>query len=155
MAHLLPLETLAQVVEDLKKDGKVVVFANGCFDIIHVGHIRYLKAARALGDVLVLGLNSDESVRRIKGEGRPVTPLPERVEILSAFPFVDFIVVFDEPTADKVLATLKPQIHAKGTDYTEETVPERETVLGYGGKIAIVGDPKDHSVSAILRRLKG
>ncbi|RKY11122.1 MAG: D-glycero-beta-D-manno-heptose 1-phosphate adenylyltransferase [Planctomycetota bacterium] len=155
MAHILSLETLQKVVEELKSQGKTIVFANGCFDILHVGHIRYLKSARSLGDVLVVGLNSDASVRRIKGEPRPVTPLKERAEILAQLPFVDFIVVFDEPTADKVLATIKPHIHAKGTDYTEESVPERQTVLSYGGKIAIVGDPKDHSVREILRRIRG
>ena len=154
MAHLLTLETLQKVVEELKSQGKTIVFANGCFDILHVGHIRYLKSARDLGDVLIVGLNSDTSVKRIKGKQRPVTPLKERAEILSQLPFVDFIVVFDEPTADNVLATLKPHIHAKGTDYTEESVPERQTVLSYGGKIAIVGDPKDHSVREILRRIR-
>ncbi len=154
MAHLLTLETLQKVVEELKSQGKTIVFANGCFDILHVGHIRYLKSARDLGDVLIVGLNSDISVKRIKGKQRPVTPLKERAEILSQLPFVDFIVVFDEPTADNVLATLKPHIHAKGTDYTEESVPERQTVLSYGGKIAIVGDPKDHSVREILRRIR-
>jgi len=154
VAHLLTLETLQKVVEELKSQGKTIVFANGCFDILHVGHIRYLKSARDLGDVLIVGLNSDTSVKRIKGKQRPVTPLKERAEILSQLPFVDFIVVFDEPTADNVLATLKPHIHAKGTDYTEESVPERQTVLSYGGKIAIVGDPKDHSVREILRRIR-
>jgi len=154
VAHLLTLKTLQKVVEELKSQGKTIVFANGCFDILHVGHIRYLKSARDLGDVLIVGLNSDASIERIKGKQRPVTPLKERAEILSQLPFVDFIVVFDEPTADNVLATLKPHIHAKGTDYTEESVPERQTVLSYGGKIAIVGDPKDHSVREILRRMR-
>ncbi|MDO8095002.1 MAG: adenylyltransferase/cytidyltransferase family protein, partial [Candidatus Brocadiales bacterium] len=120
---------------------------NGCFDILHVGHIRYLKGAKMLGDVLVAALNSDISVRALKGSGRPLTQEGERMEILSAIRFVDYVTIFSEPTVDKILLKIKPHIHAKGTDYTIETVPERQTVLSYGGEIAIVGDPKEHSSS--------
>lgn len=141
------INKLASIVEDLKAKGKKIVFVNGCFDILHVGHIRYLKGAKALGDVLIAALNSDVSVRVLKGSGRPLTPEGERLEILSAIRFVDYVTIFSEPRADKILLKLKPHIHAKGTDYTVETVPERQTVLSYGGQIAIVGDPKEHSSS--------
>jgi rfaE bifunctional protein nucleotidyltransferase chain/domain len=143
------IDELASIVEDLKAKGKRIVFVNGCFDILHVGHIRYLKGAKAIGDVLIAALNSDASVRALKGSGRPLTSEGERAEILSAIRFVDYITIFTESRVDKLLLRLKPHIHAKGTDYTVETVPERETVLSYGGRIAIVGDPKDHSSSEI------
>lgn len=150
------LKTLAEIqriVGDLQRRGKKVVFANGCFDLLHVGHIRYLQAARRLGDVLVLGLNSDESVRALKGKGRPVMGEDERVEILSALACVDYLLLFDDLTAANVLAQLQPDFHAKGTDYTEDTVPERVIVLSYGGKIAIVGDAKAHSTREYLERI--
>ena len=152
---MIDRERAAEIVEEARAAGRVVVFANGCFDVLHVGHVRYLRAARELGDALMVGVNSDRSVRALKGEGRPVMPLVERVEILSEMRCVDYIVAFDERTADAVLSAVRPHIHAKGTDYTELTVPERDTVLAYGGRIAIVGDPKDHSVTDLLRRLKG
>jgi len=146
-------EEAAIAIQQLKVAGRPVVFVNGCFDLLHVGHVRYLEAARGLGDFLVLGLNSDSSVRELKGEGRPVINQSERAEILSALSSVDMIVVFDDPTVDRLLLRLQPDFHAKGTDYTEETVPERETVLSYGGKIAIVGDPKDHSTKELLQQI--
>ncbi|MCH8820269.1 MAG: adenylyltransferase/cytidyltransferase family protein [Acidobacteria bacterium] len=137
----------------MRSDGKTVVFANGCFDLIHVGHIRYLEAARALGDLLVLGLNGDESVKLLKGPGRPTMNQEERAEILAAMECVDYVVLFDDPTAERLLQKLQPDIHAKGTDYTEDTVPERETVLAYGGSVKIAGDPKDHSSKDLLKQI--
>ncbi len=137
----------------MRSDGKTVVFANGCFDLIHVGHIRYLEAARALGDLLVLGLNGDESVKLLKGTGRPTMNQEERAEILAAMECVDYVVLFDDPTAERLLQKLQPDIHAKGTDYTEDTVPERETVLAYGGSVKIAGDPKDHSSKDLLKQI--
>ena len=145
MSKLRTLAELEEIVKRLREQGKRVVFANGCFDVLHVGHIRYLKGARELGDRLIVGLNGDESVRKLKGSGRPRMPAEERAEILSAIAYVDDVILFDDPTVDRLLAALRPDIHCKGTDYSEETVPERETVLSYGGRIAIVGDPKDHS----------
>jgi rfaE bifunctional protein nucleotidyltransferase chain/domain len=145
---LCKLEDLPELLR-----GKKIVLANGCFDILHVGHLRYLKGARELGDVLVVAINSDRSVRMIKGEGRPIMDEQERVTMVSAIRWVDHIVVFDEPTVDRVLDVLKPSIHAKGTDYTEQTVPERQKVLGYGGVVRITGDPKDHSTRDVIRKI--
>jgi rfaE bifunctional protein nucleotidyltransferase chain/domain len=145
-------EDLAEAVERDKKAGKRVIFTNGCFDILHAGHIRYLREARALGDVLILAVNSDASARRLKGEGRPYTSQDERLEILSALEAVDYLTLFDEDDVSALLIALKPHVHAKGTDYTAETVPERETVRSYGGEVAICGDPKDHSSTDIGSR---
>ena len=152
-SKIKPLQEITTLVAQQQETGKTVVFANGCFDLLHVGHIRYLEAARALGDLLVLGLNGDKSVRQLKGPGRPLMNQDERAEILAALECVDYLVVFDDPTAKEILETLKPNIHAKGTDYTRESVPERDTVLSYGGSIAIVGDPKDHSTQDFLRQI--
>jgi rfaE bifunctional protein nucleotidyltransferase chain/domain len=146
-------DRLARELASLKACGRRVVFANGCFDLIHVGHVRYLEGAKACGDVLLVALNDDESVRALKGEGRPIQPVEDRMEILAAFECVDLVTRFGDETVDALLRRLRPDVHAKGTDYSEETVPERETVLAYGGEIRIVGDPKDHSSSAILARL--
>lgn len=134
--------------------GKKIVFGNGCFDLLHAGHVRYLRGAKALGDILVVAINSDRAVRELKGNGRPVMPQDERAEILAAFEMVDYVVVFDDLTVSSLLMELQPDVHAKGTDYTTETVPEREVVLGYGGAVAIVGDPKDHSSTEMIGRLK-
>jgi D-glycero-beta-D-manno-heptose 1-phosphate adenylyltransferase len=153
MSKLKKREDLAKIVAKLKKQGKKVSFANGCFDIIHVGHVRFLKAARDRGDVLVLGLNSDASVRKLKGAGRPLVNQRERAEIMSAFEFVDHILIFNELTVDKTLQILLPTYHCKGTDYTVDTVPEREMAKKYGIKIAIVGDPKDHSTKDIIKTI--
>jgi rfaE bifunctional protein nucleotidyltransferase chain/domain len=153
MSKLKKRQDLAKIVAKLKKQGKKVAFANGCFDILHVGHIRFLKAAKAKGDVLVLGLNSDASVRKLKGEGRPLVNQSERAEIMDAFDFVDYIVIFNELTVDKTLQALLPTYHCKGTDYTVDTVPEREMAKKFGIKIAIVGDPKDHSTKDIIKTI--
>jgi len=143
-------DELKAVVDALRAEGKTVVFTNGCFDILHVGHIRYLRGAKAEADVLLLAVNDDASVRRNKGESRPLQPEMERVEVVSALEMVDLVTLFSTPTVDPLLQLLRPDVHAKGTDYTLENVPERETVLAYGGRIAIVGDPKDHSSTALL-----
>ncbi|MDQ3907328.1 MAG: adenylyltransferase/cytidyltransferase family protein [Acidobacteriota bacterium] len=136
-----------------RRRGARVVFANGCFDVLHVGHVRYLEAARALGDLLVVGVNSDEQVRRLKGEGRPFVPERERAEVVASLRAVDLVTIFPEPTVEALLLAVRPDIHAKGTDYTEESVPERAVVLSYGGQVRIVGDPKDHSSTSMLSRL--
>jgi D-glycero-beta-D-manno-heptose 1-phosphate adenylyltransferase len=138
-----------------KAAGRQVVFANGAFDLLHAGHVRYLEGARNEGNWLVVGVNSDASVARSKGSGRPIIPAAERAEIVAALESVDAVVVFEEDSPSALLDELKPDVHAKGTDYTEETVPERAVVRSYGGRVAIVGDPKDHSTSAILTRLGG
>jgi len=140
----------------LRAAGARVVLANGAFDLLHVGHVRYLAAARGLGDVLFVAVNSDASVAGLKGPGRPVVPAEERVELLSHLACVDYLLVFDEPTVAAVLRELKPHVHAKGTDYTPDTVPERAVVAEWGGETAICGDPKDHAttdlVGEIVRR---
>lgn len=133
--------------------GRNVVLANGCFDILHVGHVRYLEGARKLGDTLVVAINSDRSVRALKGEGRPILNETERVALVSALRCVDHVVVFDETDVTRVLNVLRPSVHAKGTDYTEETVPERNQVLAYGGQVRITGDPKDHSTRDVIRKI--
>jgi rfaE bifunctional protein nucleotidyltransferase chain/domain len=138
-----------------RKNGSRVVLANGCFDVLHVGHVRYLAGARELGDVLAVGINSDARVVQLKGPGRPILPAQERAEIVDALEAVTYVTIFDEPTVEELLRALKPDVHAKGTDYTEDSVPERDVVRSYGGRVAIVGDPKDHSTSAILARLGG
>jgi D-glycero-beta-D-manno-heptose 1-phosphate adenylyltransferase len=133
--------------------GKRIVLANGCFDILHVGHIRYLAAAKALGDLLIVAINSDEQARRLKGAGRPLLPQDERAEIIASIEAVDLVTIFEEPTVEQLLLALKPDIHAKGTDYTEDSVPERDVVRSFGGRVAIVGDPKDHSSSEMIERV--
>jgi D-glycero-beta-D-manno-heptose 1-phosphate adenylyltransferase len=150
---VISLENLQPIVERLKREGKTIILANGCFDLLHVGHIRYLEGARRLGDVLIVGLNSDNSVKKLKGPSRPLMPENERAEILAAISFVDYLVTFDEPTVHRLLLQLRPDVHCKGTDYTLESVPEREVVLSYGGKIAIVGDPKDHSTRDFIQEI--
>lgn len=155
-AGLIPdLTALAALGEAARVSGKSVVLANGCFDVLHVGHARYLEGARAEGDFLVVAINSDRSVRAIKGEGRPVTSQDERAEILLSIRWVDAVYIFDEMTVESVIEALMPQVHAKGTDYTPETVPERAKVAACGGRVAIVGDPKDHDTRVILGRIKG
>jgi rfaE bifunctional protein nucleotidyltransferase chain/domain len=146
-----PLSELRRTIAAEKAKGKTVVLANGCFDLFHVGHIRYLRAAKAKGDVLVVALNSDASVRRLKGRGRPILPQKERAEILAAFSFVDYVTIFSESMVTKVLLALKPDIHVKGSDYSEETVPEKDTVKAYGGRVAIVGGPKIRNTSQVIR----
>ena len=145
---------LARRVESAKRAGKRVVFTNGGFDLLHVGHLRALQGARALGDLLVVGLNSDASIRGYKGEGLPIVPEAERAELVSAFACVDLVTVFSEPTVNRLLLLLKPHVHAKGTDYKVEAIPEAATVRSYGGEIAIVGDAKAHSTSWLLERIR-
>ncbi len=144
--------SLAKTVAEARSSGARIVLANGCFDILHAGHIRYLSGAKALGDLLVVGVNSDRQVSSLKGPGRPIMSQADRAEIVASLEVVDYVTIFDEPTVEALLLTLKPDIHAKGTDYTEETVPEREIVRSYGGRVAIVGDAKDHSTSELIRR---
>jgi len=143
---------LKNIVDKAQKEGKIVVLTNGCFDLIHVGHVRYLQGAKAEGDLLVVALNDDESVRKFKRRDGPLMPEDERAEVVAAFEGVDYVTLFSEPSADAIIDLLRPNVHAKGTDYTEKTVPERDTVLAYGGRIAIVGDPKSHSTTALLAR---
>lgn len=150
MKKLVPLNELKKIISKRKKEGKTVVLANGCFDLIHIGHINYLKAASKTGDILVVAFNSDSSISRLKGLGRPILNQNQRAEILSSFYFVDFITIFDEDDVSRVLLALKPNIQAKGTDYTEETVPEKDIVRSYGGKVIIVGGPKIKSTSEII-----
>lgn len=152
-SNILSREELVKRVASAKASGARIVFANGCFDVLHVGHVRYLEGARALGDLLIVGINSDAQVALQKGAGRPVLPANERAEIVAALESVNYVTIFDEPTVEELLLALKPDVHAKGTDYTAETVPERDVVRSYGGQVAIVGDPKDHSTSAIIARL--
>jgi rfaE bifunctional protein nucleotidyltransferase chain/domain len=155
VAPILTLDELADEVARRRREGATVVLANGCFDVLHVGHVRYLRGAREHGDVLVVAINGDDAVRELKGPGRPVMPAAERAEIVAAFGGVDYVTVFDTLTVEPVLRALRPDVHAKGTDYTPETVPERAIVAEYGGRVAIVGDPKDHSTSELLGRLRG
>lgn len=151
MDKLKPISELRRTIAALKAKGKTVVLANGCFDLFHVGHIRYLRAAKSKGDILVVAINSDSSVRKLKGPGRPILPQKERAEILSAFSCVDFVTIFAEPMVTAVLLALKPDIHVKGSDYTRGTVPERDTVKSYGGRVAIVGGPKIRNTSQVIR----
>lgn len=145
---------LARLVAEAKAGGRRVVFTNGGFEILHVGHVRSLRDARSRGDLLVIAVNSDASIRRSKGKGRPVVPEAERVEVLCALDCVDLVTVFDEPTVDALLRRVRPTVHAKGTDYTPATVPERATALEIGAEIAIVGDPKDHATTDLLERIR-
>ncbi len=152
-AKILSLEALQPLVKEMKQQGRKVVLANGCFDWLHVGHVRYLQEARQLGDCLVVAVNADASVRALKGPPRPLMPEQERAEILAALACVDYVLVFEELNVERVLRSLQPHVHCKGTDYSEQTVPEREVVLSYGGRIAIAGDPKDHSTRSLLQGL--
>jgi rfaE bifunctional protein nucleotidyltransferase chain/domain len=149
---ILDREGLVLRVNAAKKEGKTIVLANGCFDVLHAGHVRYLEGARALGNMLVVGINSDEQVARSKGEGRPILPERHRAEIVASLDAVDLVTIFDEPTVAELLLAMRPNIHAKGTDYTEDTVPERDVVRSFGGAVRIVGDPKNHSTSELIGR---
>ncbi len=141
-------------IADLKKAGKRVVFANGCFDTLHVGHIRYLEGAKAEGDILVVGVNSDESVHRLKGAGRPVLDEQARAQLVAALRSVDYVILFPEPNVERLLEELRPDVHAKGTDYTAGTIPERATAARLGIRVAIVGDPKNHSTRELLDSIR-
>jgi rfaE bifunctional protein nucleotidyltransferase chain/domain len=147
-------QELMTLVQSHKLRGDVVVFANGCFDVLHVGHVRYLEAAREQGEVLVIAINSDSSLRGLKGPGRPVLNAAARARLVAALRAVDYVVVFSDPTVESLLKDLRPNVHAKGTDYTLDTVPERAIAKSLGIRIAIVGDPKDHSTRALLTSLR-
>lgn len=149
------LEEVRARVERARAEGRSVALANGCFDLLHVGHVRYLEGARREADVLVVGVNDDDSVRRLKGEGRPLMPAADRALLVGALRSVDHVVVFREDDVTALLLALRPDVHCKGTDYTPETVPERDVVRSYGGRVAIVGDPKDHDTTALLERIRG
>jgi rfaE bifunctional protein nucleotidyltransferase chain/domain len=146
---------LAALLAPARARGARVALANGCFDVLHVGHVRLLRAARALADLLVVALNSDASARANKGDGRPLVPLAERMELVAALAGIDYVTSFDEPSAAALLARLRPEIHVKGTDWTAETVPERDVVEAYGGRVVIAGDPKTHASSDLIRSLRG
>ena len=150
MAPVLGIDEAARWADAQRQKGRRVVLANGVFDLLHVGHLRYLEAARALGDVLVVALNSDASVRRLKGQGRPIMSAAERAELVGALRHVDAVVVFEEDSADALIERLRPDVHAKGTDYTEQSVPERATVAAVGATVAIAGDPKSHSTKDLI-----
>lgn len=153
-APILSETELADALERVRAAARTIAFANGVFDVLHVGHVRYLQDAARIAEVLVVAVNSDASVRAIKGEGRPVMPERERAEIVAAIRGVTFVTIFDEPSPARLLATLRPDFQCKGTDYTADSVPEAEVVRSYGGRVVITGDPKDHSTTEILRRMQ-
>ena len=150
-AKILSRDELRQQVEQWRRAGERITLANGNFDLLHVGHVRYLRGAKALGGRLVVAINSDESVRSLKGEGRPIMPANERAEIVAALSGVDAVVIFPELDVRAIIREISPDIQAKGTDYTPDSVPERDEIAKYGGRVEIVGDPKEHSTSAIIR----
>jgi rfaE bifunctional protein nucleotidyltransferase chain/domain len=147
-------EQLRDQVSRWRGAGERIILTNGCFDMLHVGHVRYLHGAKALGGKVVVGINADSSVRSLKGEGRPLMPAEERAEVLAALADVDAVVIFEEPDVRALVREIRPDVHAKGTDYTAETVPERDVVEECGGRVAIVGDPKDHSTTHLIERLR-
>jgi D-glycero-beta-D-manno-heptose 1-phosphate adenylyltransferase len=151
MAPLLALDEAARLAEGWRRQGKRLVLANGCFDLLHVGHVRYLNEARALGDALLVGVNGDAAVGRLKGPGRPIMTAAERAEIVGALASVDGVVIFEDDTAEALVARLRPDVHAKGTDYTVESVPERAAVQEAGGRVAIAGDAKGHATRDLIR----
>ena len=155
MGSVLTPDALAARLAELRDEGRRIAFANGHFDLLHVGHLRYLQAARAQGDVLVVAINDDASVARLKGPGRPIVPAAERAELLAALAPVDFVTIFDGDSPAPLLALLRPDVHCKGTDYgSPERVPEYETVRGYGGRTVLVGDPKDHATSDLIDKVQ-
>lgn len=150
---IIPRSEAAALGERLRREGRRIAFANGCFDLLHVGHVRYLRAAREQGDVLVVGVNGDRAVRKLKGPGRPLLSVEARAALVAALEAVDYVVVFEESVAAELLRDLRPQVHCKGTDYTPESVPERSVVESYGGEVRIVGDPKSHSTRDLLAEI--
>ena len=152
-AKILSRDTVIERIAEHRRRGQRIVLANGCFDLLHVGHVRYLEGARREGDVLVVGINSDASERLLKGDGRPILPAQARAALVAALAVVDYVVIFDEPNVEALLTALRPHVHAKGTDYTVETVPERALAARLGVRIAVVGDPKQHSTRELLARL--
>jgi rfaE bifunctional protein nucleotidyltransferase chain/domain len=155
MGRVVDADTLAALVEEDRRAGRRIAFANGCFDVLHVGHVRYLAGARAEGDRLVVAINDDESVRGLKGPDRPILPASARAELVAAIDGVDYVVLFGEPTVAGLLERLRPDVHCKGTDYTVDSVPERDVVARYGGRIAIVGDEKTHATRDLIARVAG
>ena len=154
MAQIVTRATLVELIASERRAGRTIALANGCFDLLHVGHVRYLQAASLEADRLVVAVNDDATASR-KGPGRPILPANDRAELVAALRGVDYVTIFSEPTVEALLLLLKPDVHCKGTDYTVDTVPERETVRSYGGRIAIVGDPKDHSTRDLVGRIRG
>jgi rfaE bifunctional protein nucleotidyltransferase chain/domain len=153
MGRIVTEPELVGIVAAERAAGRTIAFANGCFDLLHVGHVRYLEGAAAEADRLVVAINDDRMVERLKGKGRPTLPAEDRAELVAALRAVDYVVVFPDPTVSRLLTLLKPDVHCKGTDYTIESVPERETVRAYGGRTAIVGDAKNHSTRDLLKKL--
>ena len=153
-SKIVPRSEVAALAAGWRRQGQQVVLANGCFDLLHVGHVRYLRGAKALGGNLLVAMNSDDSVRKLKGEGRPLMPAQERAEIVAALADVDAVVIFDEPDVRALIREIRPDVQVKGTDYTPETVPERDEVRAYGGRVEIVGDAKAHSTSEILGQMR-
>jgi rfaE bifunctional protein nucleotidyltransferase chain/domain len=154
MGEVLSRDALAERVARDRSQGLTHAFANGCFDLLHVGHVRYLQAAAAEADRLIVAVNDDRSVSELKGPNRPILTAPDRAELVAALRGVAYVVIFEEPTVTPLLKLLTPDVHCKGTDYTVDTVPERDTVRAYGGRVAIVGDPKDHSTRDLLSRIR-
>jgi rfaE bifunctional protein nucleotidyltransferase chain/domain len=153
-SKIVTLDRAAQAATEARAAGRRVVLANGCFDLLHVGHLRYLDAARAIGDVLIVGVNGDDSVRQLKGAGRPLLAERERARLVAALAATDYVVIFQEDNVRPLIAAIRPDFHAKGTDYTTESVPERDAVLAAGGQVAIVGDPKDHNTRDLIRHIR-
>ena len=153
MGVVVSREELVGIVERERREGRTMAFANGCFDLLHVGHVRYLQGAAQEADRLIVAVN-DDAVAGGKGPGRPILPAADRAELVAALGGVDYVIIFPEPTVTPLLQLLRPDVHCKGTDYTADTVPERDTVRAYGGRVAIVGDPKDHSTRDLLARLR-
>ncbi len=153
MTKLVTLEQAAALSAQWRSEGKTVALVNGVFDLLHVGHVRYLEGARAMADRLVVAVNSDASTRLVKGPGRPVIPEAERAELLAALSCTDAVLVFSDPDVRAVLRAVRPHVHVKGTDYTTDSIPERDEVAAWGGRVAVAGDPKDHSTSELVKKL--
>lgn len=154
MGTVLSEAQLLQAIAADRANGRTVALANGCFDLLHVGHVRYLQASAAQADRLIVAINDDASVSRLKGRGQPILPAADRAELVAALRGVDYVVTFGDATVERLLRTIRPDVHCKGTDYTVETVPERAVVLEYGGRTAIVGDPKDHNTRDLLAKIR-
>lgn len=154
-SKIVPREALKHILAEHKRRGEQIVFANGCFDTLHVGHVRYLEGARREGDILIVGINDDASIHSLKGSGRPVLDENARALLVAALRPVDYVVLFSEPNVEALLEELRPDVHAKGTDYSAETVPERATAAKFGIRVAIVGDPKDHSTRTLFDTIRG
>jgi rfaE bifunctional protein nucleotidyltransferase chain/domain len=151
---IVSLERLLDDIVPIRRGGVKIILTNGCFDVLHIGHVRYLQGAKALGGYLVVAVNSDASVRRLKGHGRPILPADHRAQLVAALECVDRVIIFEESDVGRIIEALRPDIHAKGTDYTEDTVPEREAVRRLGGEVRIVGDPKDHSTRDLIEHVR-